>query len=122
MWAVIDTSVYTGHWERGLYAERLDEVISLDIGGTSADIAVVRGGKARLVNEFSPQFGQPIRFPAIDLISNFHFPKDRFSIGVFFDDGRLQGELGRIDRPPLITVGGNSYGKGEQAQKDYGGE
>jgi N-methylhydantoinase A len=50
-------------------AERLDEVISLDIGGTSADIAVVRGGKARLVNEFSPQFGQPIRFPAIDLIS-----------------------------------------------------
>ena len=26
MWAVIDTSVYTGHWERGLYAERLDEV------------------------------------------------------------------------------------------------
>jgi len=26
VWAVIDTSVYTGHWERGLYAERLDEV------------------------------------------------------------------------------------------------
>ena len=26
MWAVIDTSVYIGHWERGLYAGRLDEV------------------------------------------------------------------------------------------------
>ena len=26
MWAVIDTSVYIGHWERGLYADRLDEV------------------------------------------------------------------------------------------------
>lgn len=26
MWAIIDTSVYIGHWERGLYAERLDEV------------------------------------------------------------------------------------------------
>ena len=47
----------------------LSQVISLDIGGTSADIAVVREGKARLVTEFSPQFGQPIRFPAIDLIT-----------------------------------------------------
>jgi hypothetical protein len=26
VWAVIDTSVYIGHWERGLYADRLDEV------------------------------------------------------------------------------------------------
>ena len=26
MWAVIDTSVYIGHWERGLYALKLDEV------------------------------------------------------------------------------------------------
>lgn len=25
-WAIIDTSVYIGHWERGLYAEKLDEV------------------------------------------------------------------------------------------------
>ncbi len=49
--------------------EGLDQLISLDIGGTSADIAVVRDGKARLVTEFAPQFGQPIRFPAIDLIT-----------------------------------------------------
>ena len=46
-----------------------DQLISLDIGGTSADIAVVRDGQARLVTEYSPQFGQPIRFPAIDLIT-----------------------------------------------------
>jgi predicted nucleic acid-binding protein len=26
VWAVIDTSVYIGHWERGLYADKLDEV------------------------------------------------------------------------------------------------
>ena len=26
MWAVIDTSVYIGHWERGLYGDRLEEV------------------------------------------------------------------------------------------------
>jgi N-methylhydantoinase A len=49
--------------------EGLDQVISLDIGGTSADIAVVRDGNARIVTEYSPQFGQPIRFPAIDLIT-----------------------------------------------------
>ncbi|HLI14792.1 MAG TPA: hydantoinase/oxoprolinase family protein [Acidimicrobiales bacterium] len=50
-------------------ATGLDEVISLDIGGTSADIAVIRGGRARLVNEYSPQFGQVIRFPAVDLVT-----------------------------------------------------
>ena len=26
MWALIDTSIYIGHWERGLYAETLDQV------------------------------------------------------------------------------------------------
>ncbi|CAN5563044.1 hydantoinase/oxoprolinase family protein [soil metagenome] len=49
--------------------EGLDQVISLDIGGTSADIAVVRDGQARVVTEYAPQFGRPIRFPAIDLIT-----------------------------------------------------
>ena len=50
-------------------SEGLEEVISLDIGGTSADIAVVQGGRADIVHEFSPRFGQPARFPAIDLIT-----------------------------------------------------
>jgi N-methylhydantoinase A len=49
--------------------EGLDQVISLDIGGTSADIAVIRDGKAKIVTEYAPQFGQPIRFPAVDLIT-----------------------------------------------------
>lgn len=26
MWAIIDTSIYIGHWERGLYLEALDQV------------------------------------------------------------------------------------------------
>ena len=50
-------------------SEGLEEVISLDIGGTSADIAVVQGGRADIVHEFSPRFGQPARFPAIDLVT-----------------------------------------------------
>jgi N-methylhydantoinase A len=44
-------------------------IISLDIGGTSADIAVVRDGRALLVNEYSPEWGVPIRFPAVDLLT-----------------------------------------------------
>lgn len=43
------------------------QIISLDIGGTSADIAVVRDGRTQLVNEYVPEFGLPIRFPAVDL-------------------------------------------------------
>jgi len=50
-------------------AVKLDDIISLDIGGTSADIAVIRGGRARLINEYSAQFGQVIRFPTIDLVT-----------------------------------------------------
>ena len=46
---------------------REDNVISLDMGGTSADIAVIRNGHARLVNEHSVEFGKPIRLPAVDL-------------------------------------------------------
>ena len=46
-----------------------DQLISLDMGGTSADIAVVRDGRALLVNEYSPEFGLPIRFPAVDLLT-----------------------------------------------------
>lgn len=45
------------------------QIISLDIGGTSADIAVIRDGRALLVNEFAPEFGLPIRFPSVDLLT-----------------------------------------------------
>lgn len=44
-------------------------MLSLDMGGTSADIAVVLDGKARLVDEHTPEWGLPIRFPAVDLLT-----------------------------------------------------
>lgn len=47
----------------------LTQLISLDMGGTSADIAVVRDGHILLINEYVPEFGTPIRFPAVDLIT-----------------------------------------------------
>jgi N-methylhydantoinase A len=47
----------------------IEQLLSLDMGGTSADIAVIRDSKVLLVNEFSPEFGLPIRFPAVDLLT-----------------------------------------------------
>jgi N-methylhydantoinase A len=47
----------------------VEQIISLDMGGTSADIAVIRDGRALLVNEFAPEFGLPIRFPSVDLLT-----------------------------------------------------
>jgi N-methylhydantoinase A len=47
----------------------IKQLISLDMGGTSADIAVVRDGRTLLINEYVPEFGTPIRFPAVDLIT-----------------------------------------------------
>jgi N-methylhydantoinase A len=81
-------------------AERLartsdtEHIISLDIGGTSADIAVVRHGKARLVNEYAVEFGLPIRFPAIDLTSI----------------GAGGGSVASVDTEGLPSVGPRSAG------------
>ena len=55
--------------ERMAQSQDIENIISLDMGGTSADIAVVRGGKARLINEYNPEFGVTIRFPAVDLLT-----------------------------------------------------
>ena len=51
----------------GPAASGAEGVISLDIGGTSADIAVILGERPSVTQEFSIEFGSPIRFPAIDL-------------------------------------------------------
>ncbi len=44
MWAIIDTSVYIGHWERGLYEETLDHV-----------------RKAFVIRGLAPSAGVPLR-------------------------------------------------------------
>jgi N-methylhydantoinase A len=46
-----------------------DNVVSLDVGGTSADIATIEDGKPRLTNEQTPEWGLPLRFPAIDVVA-----------------------------------------------------
>ena len=44
-------------------------VVCFDMGGTSADIAVVRDGAPQLTTGFNLEWGMPIRFPSIDVIS-----------------------------------------------------
>lgn len=44
-------------------------LISFDMGGTSADIAVIFDGEPRITPEFSVEWGVPVLFPAIDMIT-----------------------------------------------------
>jgi N-methylhydantoinase A len=44
-------------------------LLTIDVGGTSADIATVRDGTVGLARQSMPEFGLPIRFPAIDLVT-----------------------------------------------------
>jgi N-methylhydantoinase A len=45
------------------------DAISLDMGGTSADIAAIIGGEPLYRNEWNIEFNIPILFPAIDLVT-----------------------------------------------------
>src|SRR5262249_56760467 len=43
--------------------------ITLDMGGTSADLALAEGGKPSLASEWRVDWNIPILFPAIDLVA-----------------------------------------------------
>jgi len=44
-------------------------VVSLDMGGTSADIATIKDGQPRITTEQSLEWGMPLGFPSIDLVA-----------------------------------------------------
>jgi N-methylhydantoinase A len=46
-----------------------DHAISLDMGGTSADISLMYNGEVRVANEWSVEFGYPIMFPSIEIVT-----------------------------------------------------
>jgi N-methylhydantoinase A len=48
-------------------ATGLSDLITMDMGGTSLDISVIRDGTAQLTNTLYVQWGIPIRTPAIDV-------------------------------------------------------
>ncbi|PKW16986.1 hydantoinase/oxoprolinase family protein [Saccharopolyspora spinosa] len=43
--------------------------IGLDMGGTSTDIALVHGGELRVTKEWSVEYGYPIIFPSIEVLT-----------------------------------------------------
>ena len=46
-----------------------DNAIGLDMGGTSADISLVYGGEARVTTDWFVEFGYPLRFPSIEVMT-----------------------------------------------------
>lgn len=56
----------------GLHIGRLaghDNVITLDMGGTSCDLALVHRGQPRIASEWRLEFNIPINLPAVDLVT-----------------------------------------------------
>ncbi|MDP6588119.1 MAG: hydantoinase/oxoprolinase family protein [Alphaproteobacteria bacterium] len=46
-----------------------DNAIGLDMGGTSCDVSLVYGGDLRVTKEWHIEFGYPIRFPSIEVLT-----------------------------------------------------
>lgn len=46
-----------------------DNAVSLDMGGTSTDIALVAGGELRVTKEWQVEYGHPIIFPSIEVLT-----------------------------------------------------
>ncbi|HEY2053051.1 MAG TPA: hydantoinase/oxoprolinase family protein [Solirubrobacterales bacterium] len=43
--------------------------IGVDMGGTSTDISLIRDGEVRVTNEWEVEFGHPICFPSVELVT-----------------------------------------------------
>jgi len=46
-----------------------ENAVGLDMGGTSTDIALVAGGELRITKEWEVEYGHPIIFPSIDVLT-----------------------------------------------------
>lgn len=69
-------------------------MIGLDIGGTSADVALVWQGRAKLADRVVPEWGLPVLLPSLDIISI----------------GAGGGSIARVDAGGALTVGPDSAG------------
>jgi N-methylhydantoinase A len=70
------------------------DLIGLDIGGTSADVSLVRDGRAKLSDRNVPEWGLPVVLPSLDIISI----------------GAGGGSIARIDDGGSLRVGPESAG------------
>ena len=71
-----------------------NNVITLDIGGTSTDVGVVVDGRVRFTTEWSVEFGLPVSAPLIDLSTL----------------GAGGGSIARINKGGVLQVGPQSVG------------
>ena len=71
-----------------------DNLISMDMGGTSFDVSLIQGGEANLTMEFEIEWGLPVFTPMIDVKTI----------------GAGGGSLGWIDKGGLLRVGPQSAG------------
>lgn len=46
-----------------------ENAVSLDMGGTSTDISMVAGGELRVTQEWQVEYGHPITFPSIEVLT-----------------------------------------------------
>jgi N-methylhydantoinase A len=46
-----------------------ENAIGLDMGGTSTDLSLVYGGEAKVTKEWHVEYGYPIRFPSIEVLT-----------------------------------------------------
>jgi N-methylhydantoinase A len=72
----------------------VDHAFSLDMGGTSADIGTIQGGKERYLSEFQVGFGIPISVTCVDVATL----------------GAGGGSVAWIDKGGLLQVGPRSAG------------
>lgn len=47
----------------------IGNLVGLDTGGTSADVALIVGGKARMASPLTVEWGLPLLFPSVDIVS-----------------------------------------------------
>lgn len=72
----------------------LNNLVTLDMGGTSTDVSTVVGGKEKFTTDFEIEWGRPIQVPMIDIRSI----------------GAGGGSIARIDAGGMLVVGPESAG------------
>ena len=70
------------------------DLITLDMGGTSCDLALIRNGEHRIARQFDVEFGLPLMFPTIDVSTI----------------GAGGGSIAWVDRGGFLRVGPASAG------------
>ena len=72
----------------------LEDIMTIDIGGTSCDVSLVDGGELRRAGDFEIAFGMPVRAPMVDIRTI----------------GAGGGSIAWIDAGGLLRVGPQSAG------------